>query len=141
MDIQLEFYKIQADNSRHLEVQRSTIAGIATAVSGVICGELLKKSPLSRNDLMYTVTLTAVGLIALLFSAKLYERTRYRNELIRLVEKKLDPTLAAFSVEAKKTMRRKHRFLFWLRLNWIWNSLFAGIAILGFSLTLKILYL
>lgn len=140
MAVEFEFYKIQVENSRHLELQRSTIAGIATAVSGAIVGELLKRSPLDKDDLAYTVTLTVVGFIALLFSQKLHERIKYRNELARLIGHELDPSLEVFKKRAEAAMKKKYPLLFWLRLNWLWGCLFGAISVLGLVLTAKILY-
>ena len=52
---ELEYYKEQLEHGRHIEVQRSTVAGLGIAISGAIVGELLKK-PLAREQLPYTVT-------------------------------------------------------------------------------------
>jgi hypothetical protein len=62
---------------RRTEVQRSAFAAAALGVLGAIIGELLRKwAELSREDLLYTLTLLLIGLIAWLLTAKLYERSR-----------------------------------------------------------------
>jgi hypothetical protein len=132
---ELEYYKEQLEHGRHIEVQRSTVAGLAIAMSGAIVGELLKK-PLTREQLPYTVTLCFVNLVALLIIAKLYERFRMHNETAKLVRNKIDPSLAAFRLQAQETMRTKYPFLFKLRLHVIWNCLFGGLSVLGIVTTL-----
>src|SRR5215813_118870 len=80
----LEYYKEQLVHGRHIEAQRSTIAGVAFAISGAIIGELLKTGQLTTEQLPFTVTLLCVGLFACLLSAKLYERFRLHNGIARL---------------------------------------------------------
>src|SRR5712664_2814974 len=109
MTAELEYYKEQLAHGRHIEVQRSTVAGLAIAMSGAIVGELLKK-PLTREQLPYTVTLCFVNLVALLISAKLYERFRMHNETAKLVRNKIDSSLAGFREDAKNTIRAKYPF-------------------------------
>ena len=140
MSAELEFYKIHTEQSRHLEVQRSTIAGIGAAVSGVIVGELLKRSPLSKADLPYSITLMFVGLITLLFSGKLFERMKLHNEIARLARNKLDPSLASFRAQAEATIRKKYPILFWLPLHTLWNCFFGAICVLGIALTTRIVF-
>jgi hypothetical protein len=74
MGAELEYYTVHTKHAKHLEDQRSTVAGITAAISGAMIGELLKKSALTREDLPFTVTLFFIGLFASLFSAKLFER-------------------------------------------------------------------
>ena len=131
----VEYYKEQLEHGRHIEVQRSSVAGLALAISGAIIGELLKH-PLTRRDLPYTVTLCFVNLVALLISAKLYERFRLHNETAKLVRNKIDPSLGIFRKEAQKIIKTKYPFLFWLRLHVIWNCLFVVLSILGFVTSL-----
>ena len=130
MTAELEYYKEQLAHGRHIEVQRSTVAGIALAISGAIVGELLKK-PLTREQLPYTVTLCFLNLVALLISAKLYERFRMHNETAKLVRNRIDPTLADYRRKAQETIKAKYPFLFRLRLHVIWNCLFAVLSALG----------
>ena len=139
MAAELEYYKEQLAHGRHIEVQRSTVAGLAATISGAIIGELLKRATLDTNELPYTMTLFAVGATACLLSAKLYERFRLHNEIAKLVRNRLDPGLQRYRKIAEKAIRRKYPFLFWLPLHIIWNSLFGVIALLGLAMTAKIL--
>jgi hypothetical protein len=132
----LEYYKEQLEHGRHIEVQRSTVAGIAATISGAMIGELLKKPKLSREDLPYTVALLFVGLIALVLSAKLYERFRLHMEVAKLARNSLNPGLAEFRKEAQKTIKAKYPFLFWLKLHVVWNLLFACVSAIGLVTTL-----
>jgi len=138
MAAELEYYKEQLTHGRHIEVQRSTVAGLAATISGAIIGKLLEK-PLTREQLPYTVTLFFVGLVAWLLSAKLYERFKLHNEIAKLARNKLDPTLAALRTTAEATIRTKYPFLFRLPLHIVWNSLFGCICALGLVVTLLIL--
>jgi len=132
---ELEYYKEQLAHGRHIEVQRSTVAGLAVAISGAIVGELLKK-PLTREQLPYTVTLCFVNLVALLISAKLYERFRMHNETAKLVRNKMDPSLAGYRQQVGATISAKYPLLFCLRLHVIWNSLFGVLSLLGLVTTI-----
>lgn len=138
MGAELEYYKEQLQHGRHIEVQRSTVAGLATTISGLIIGELLKR-PLTRDQLPYTVTLSVVGLVALLLSAKLYERFRLHNEIAKLARNKLDPSLASFRRRAEKAVRKRYPFLFWLPLHHVWNFWFGGLSALGLVMTIIVL--
>jgi hypothetical protein len=134
MTAELEYYKEQLEHGRHIEVQRSTVAGLAIAISGAIVGELLKK-PLTPEVLPYTVTLSFVNLVALLISAKLYERFRMHNETAKLVRNKIDPSLAVYRKNAQATIKDKYPVLFWLRLHVMWNCLFGVLLLLGLVTT------
>lgn len=135
----LEYYKEQLAHGRHIEVQRSTIAGVAFTISGAIIGELLKKGQLSAEQLPFTVTLLCVGLFACLFSAKLYERFRLHSGIARLARNQLDPTLAQLRKEAEGENRKKYPFLFRLRLHVVWNLLFGIVLMLGLITTIMCL--
>ncbi len=132
----LEYYKEQLAHGRHIEVQRSAIAGVAFTISGAIIGELLKKGQLTTEQLPFTVTLLCVGLFACLLSAKLYERFRLHNGIARLARHQLDPTLAQLRNEAEGENRKKYPLLFRLRLHVVWNSLFGIVFVLGLITTL-----
>jgi uncharacterized membrane protein len=138
MAAELEYYKEQLAHGRHIEVQRSTVAGLAATISGAIIGELLKK-PLTQEQLPYTVTLFFVGLVAWLLSAKLYERFRLHNEIAKLARNKLDPTLTGLRRRAEKAIKLKYPFLFWLPLHHVWNCLFAALAVFGLLMTMTII--
>lgn len=101
----LEYYKEQLAHGRHIEVQRSTVAGVAFAISGAILGEFLDKGQLTPDQLPYTVTLMCVGLFACLLSAKLYERFRLHNEIANLARNQLDPTLERLRKQAQNNNR------------------------------------
>lgn len=131
----LEYYKEQLQHGRHIEVQRSTVAGIAFTMSGAIIGELLKHGPLSRQQLPYTVTLLCVGLFALVLSAKLYERFRLHNETAKLARNMLEPRLAALRKQAEDTNRTKYPKVFAVRLHVIWNLTFAVVTAIGLVTT------
>jgi len=64
MAAELEYYKEQLAHGRHIEVQRSTVAGLALTVSGAIIGKLLENMPLGKEMLPYTITLIVVGLLS-----------------------------------------------------------------------------
>src|SRR5262249_3165861 len=100
MSAEIEYYKEQLEHGRHTASQQSTVAGIATTISGAIIGELLKDG-LTRAALPYTVTLCLLNFFALLISAKLYERFRLHNETAKLVRNKIDPNLAGFRRKAE----------------------------------------
>jgi hypothetical protein len=72
MGAELEYYKEQLAHGRHIEVQRSTVAGLAITISGAIIGKLLEKQPLKKEMLPYTMSLIVIGLVSWLLSAKLY---------------------------------------------------------------------
>jgi hypothetical protein len=135
----LEFYKEHLVHGRHIEVQRSTIAGVAFALSGAIIGELLKKGQLTTEQLPFTVTLLCVGLFACLMSAKLYERFRLHNATARLARNQLDPTLQQLRKQAQDENRKKYPLMFRLRLHVVWNSLFGIVLALGLITTVMCL--
>ncbi len=139
MSAELEYYKEQLEHGRHIEVQRSTVAGLAIAMSAAIVGELLK-SGLKRDQLPYTVTLCLVNLVALLISAKLYERFRMHNETAKLVRNKIDPSLAILRKQAQEIIKVKYPILFRIRLHVIWNCLFGILTVLGLVTTLIAYY-
>jgi hypothetical protein len=131
---ELEYYKEQLDHGRHIEVQRSTIAGLVLTASGAIIGKLLS-TPLKPNDLPYTIALLSLNLVALLISAKLYERFRLHNEIARLVRDSINPNLASFRRRAEITIQQRYPTLFHIRLHVIWNCLFGVLAVLGLVTT------
>lgn len=126
----LEYYKEQLAHGRHLELQRSTVAGVSLAFSGAVIGELLK-GPVTRDKLPYAVALACVGLFAWLLSAKLYERFKIHMEVAKLARNALDPSLASFRIQAQATIRKKYPFLFGIKLHVVWNLLFAFISLIG----------
>lgn len=136
---ELEYYKEQLAHGRHIEVQRSTIAGVAATASGALIGKLLQ-CPLTRAQLPYTVALFFVGLTAFLFSAKLYERFRLHMEIAKLARNKLDPTLQALRRTAECAIKKKYPVLFWLPLHLLWNWFFVLVSLLGAATTILILY-
>lgn len=138
MAAELEYYKEQLEHGRHIEVQRSTVAALAATSSGAIIGELLKQ-PLTRNELPYTVTLSVVGLVSWLLSAKLYERFRLHNYIAKLARDRLDATLKDLRKQAEKEHKKDFPFTYWLPLHHVWNVLFAAIMILGIVLTVTLL--
>jgi hypothetical protein len=127
----LEYYKEQLEHGRHTEVQRSTIGGAALALSGAILAELLKKSRLTGEELPYTVALLVLGLLAWLFTAKLYERFRLHQGVARLARDELDPSLAKLRRCAEMDNKAKHPLMFRLKLHILWNLLFGLVSLLG----------
>lgn len=138
MGAELEYYKIHSEHAKHLELQRSTIAGIAAALAGAMIGELLK-SPLTSDKLPFAVTLLFVGLFALLFSAKLFERIKLHNEIAKLARDRLDPTLDQLRKQAEATHKKKYPLMYPLGLHIVWNCFFAMLIALGLVLTIKIM--
>jgi hypothetical protein len=136
---ELEYYKEQLAYGRHIEVQRSTIAGVAATASGAIIGKLLESLPLTRAKLPYTVALFFVGLTAFLFSAKLYERFKLHMEIAKLARNKLDPTLQVLRRKAERAIKTKYPILFCLPLHLLWNWFFVLIALGGAIATAYIL--
>jgi hypothetical protein len=132
---ELEYYKEQLDHGRHIEVQRSTIAGLVLTASGAIIGKLLA-TPLRPTALPYTITLCLLNLVALLISAKLYERFRLHNEIAKLVRNSINPDLAKFRRKAESAVRERYPVLFSIRLHVIWNCLFGVLAVLGLVTTI-----
>jgi hypothetical protein len=135
----LEYYKEQLAHGRHIEVQRSTIAAVAFALSGAIIGELLKRGQLTAEQLPFTVTLLFVGLFASVISAKLYERFRLHNAIAKLARNQLDPTLAQLRTQAEAKHRKKYPLTFRLRLHVVWNLLFGIVFALGIITTVMCL--
>jgi hypothetical protein len=133
MAAELEYYKEHLAHGRHIEVQRSTVAGLAVTISGAIIGELLKNQPLNRSQLPYTVTLLFVGLVAWLLSAKLYERFKLHNAIAAGARNILDPALVL--VQIRKDAERDHKkdfpFLYPLPLHLVWYFLFFVISSVG----------
>ncbi len=125
----LEYYKEQLAHGRHLDVQRSTIATLSFAFSGAIIGHVL--GDFTRAALPYTIALFAVGSIAMLLSAKLYERFRLHNEVAKFARDKLNPGLATFRKQAEAVNRKEFPLLFCLQLHVIWNVLFGIIMACG----------
>jgi len=139
MAAELEYYKEQLAHGRHIEVQRSTVAGLALTVSGAIIGKLLENMPLGKEMLPYTITLIVVGLLSWLLSAKLYERFKLHNEIAKLARDKLDASLGALRTQAELTIKKKY-FMYHVSLHCIWYALFALIASVGVWATWKIYY-
>jgi len=140
MGAELDYYKVHTEQAKHLEVQRSTVAGIAAALAAAIVGDLLKKDTLTRADLPATVTLCMVGLYALVFCAKFFERMKLHQEIARLARNKLDPTLNSIRINAEKIHRKKFPLMYPLGLHILWNSFFGCISLLGLGFSLRILY-
>ena len=138
MTAELEYYKEQLAHGRHIEVQRSTIAGVGAAASGALIGKLLQ-CPLTHAQLPYTVALFFVGLTAFLFSAKLYERFRLHMEIAKLARNKLDSTLKDLRHTAECTIKKEYPVFFRLPLHLLWNWFFVLIALLGAAATIRIL--
>jgi|SRR5579864_3143707 len=139
MAAELEYYKEQLAHGRHIEVQRSTVAGLALTVSGAIIGKLLENMPLGKEMLPYTITLIVVGLLSWLLSAKLYERFKLHNEIAMLARNKLDASLAALRTQAELTIKKEY-FMYHISLHYIWYTLFALIAGVCVWATWKIYY-
>jgi hypothetical protein len=108
------------------------------AFSGAILTKIFAVK-LDRCVLPYTITLLLVGSLALLLSAKLYERFRWHNDLGYRLRDRINPSLRVLECEANKAMKGEYPFLNWLSLHMIWNCLFAAIALLGIVLTGMIL--
>jgi hypothetical protein len=140
MAAEIAYYKEQLEHGRHIEVQRSTVAGIAATLSGATIGELLKHLPPTREQLPYTVALFFIGAVAWLLSAKLYERFRLHNEIARLTRNEINSTLEELRKAAEKTIKAKYPLLFRLKLHIVWNTLFAVITLLGLVATVSILF-
>jgi hypothetical protein len=138
MGAELEYYKEHTEHGRHIEVQRTAVAGLAVTISGAIIGELLKELPLRRAHLPYTVTLLFVGLVAWLLSAKLYERFRLHTAIAAAARNVLDPSLVLLRDKAEEEHRKKFRRLYNLRLHRIWYLLFGIISVLGLVTTIII---
>ncbi len=131
MAAELEYYKEHLAHGRHIEVQRSTVTGLAATISGAIIGELLKNQPLKRSDLPFTVTLLFVGLVAWLLRAKLYERFKLHNAIAAGARNKLDPTLAQIRKDAEKDHKKDFPLLYPLPLHLVWYFLFFVISSVG----------
>jgi hypothetical protein len=136
---ELEFYKEHTAHGRHIELQRSAIAGIAFTLCGALIGKLLEHLPLTRDQLPYTTTLFAVGLISWLLSAKLYERFKLHTTVARFARDAYDPNLATLRRQAEVEHKKKFPRLFEVRLHTIWNALFAIVAAIGLATTVLIL--
>jgi len=135
---ELEYYKEQLEHGRHIEVQRSSVAAFSATVAAALIGDLLKNGILTRAALPCTVTLTMVGLIAWLLSAKLYERFRLHNTTAGLVRDDFNIKLKGYRKQAQEINKKKFPLMFGVRLHVIWNCLFALIAVVGFGLTMWI---
>lgn len=127
---EIEYYKEQLDHGRHIEVQRSTIAGLALTISGAIIGKILDRG-ITHDQLPYVGALFAINSVALLISVKLYERFRLHNEVARLVRNSINPILGGFRQLAEGTIRSKYPFVFRLRLHLIWNGMFGSLALVA----------
>ena len=139
MGAELEYYKEQLAHGRHIETQRSTVATVAAALSGALIGTVLKIGPLTKDALPYTVTLIVVGIIALLLSAKLYERFKLHNTIAKYARNVVDPSLAKLRRDAESEHKKNFPMLFEIKLHIIWNVFFCIVSVLGFVLTLLIL--
>jgi hypothetical protein len=64
MGAELEYYKEHLEHGRHIETQRTAVAGLAATISGAIIGELLKGLPLKKEHLPYTLTLCRIDRVA-----------------------------------------------------------------------------
>jgi len=132
------YYKEQLDQARHIEVQRTAIGGFTVAFSGVIVSKL-QSANFDRTILPYTITLTLIGLTALLLSAKLYERFRWHHDLGFRLREEINPQLGVLEKDTNDDWDKKYPVLFKIGLHTIWNCLFGGIALLGVVLTVKAL--
>src|SRR5260221_10865274 len=101
MGAELEYYKEHLEHGRHIEVQRTAVAGLAATISGAVIGELLKELPLKRAQLPYTLTLVFLGLVAGLLSAKLYERFKLHNAIAKEARDVLDSSLGELRTKAE----------------------------------------
>jgi hypothetical protein len=140
MGAELEYYKEHAAHGRHVELQRSAVAGLTATLSGGLVGELLKQGALTRSQLPYSVALFALGFVSFLLSAKLYERFRLHNAIAREARNKLDPSLAALRSKVEREHKKEFSFLYELPLHLVWNSLFALMGLVGLVTTVLILF-
>jgi hypothetical protein len=140
MGAELEYYKEHCEHGRHVEVQRTAVAGLAATLSGAIIGELLKGLPLRRAHLPYTITLLFVGVVAWILSAKLYERFKLHTAIAAEARNVLDPKLRLLRQKAEIAHKKDFPRLYELRLHIVWYSLFATISALGLVSTVIILF-
>lgn len=140
MAAELEYYKEHVAYGRHIELQRSAVAGLAATLSGAIVGELLKQGALTRSQLPYTLALFTLGLVSFLLSAKLYERFRLHNAIARAARNILDPSLANLRKLVELEHKKEFRFFYWLPLHVVWNSLFLFVCLLGLATSVVCLW-
>lgn len=137
MAYELDYYKEHLEHGRAHETNRTAVAALAATISGAIIGELLKH-PLTKEDLPYTTTLFAVGLVGWLLSGKMYERFKLHNAIAKEAREVLDPNLGKLRIKAELAHKKKFWFFYHVPLHWIWSILFVVIAVAGGYLTLKI---
>jgi hypothetical protein len=137
---ELEYYKEHVAHGRHVELQRSAVAGLAATLAGEIVGELLKQGSLTRVQLPYTVALFVLGLVAFLLSAKLYERFKLHNAIAKEARDKLDPTLGSLRTIAENEHKKNFPILYDLPLHVIWNCLFLFVCALGLATTVMCIW-
>jgi Na+/melibiose symporter-like transporter len=131
MPAELEYYKEHVSHGRHIEVQRSTVAGVAITAAGAIVGSLLKVWPPNREQLPLAVVLTVLGLFSLVLTAKLYERFKLHNAIARNARNKLDPSLATLRRQAEEEIKHKFPLLFRLPLHIVWSAVFVAMVAFG----------
>lgn len=137
--ILLAEYKNQSDWQRHNENQRAQLASILLAISAALITIIPKDRTLTPNDWPIPALLIVIGVFGILAVMKYWERflnhVRYGAVYRKMLEAYFEDNAVGKSrKKAKEEHNRGWRPLFkdrHLMQHWLWEGVFALIALLG----------
>lgn len=144
-EILWSMYQEHCTHGRHHESLRATTTNLLLVIAAAAIAVMTRGETLGLNNLPLALLLFPIGMFGAIFSAKYHERfemhmeraDRYRAALLEGTS--LIREIHSLAADADVATKKKHPWLFGLRLYKLWIALHFLVAALGLTLTVTIL--